>query len=390
MAKTIVLIISILWTFEVYGQSSVKGYIFNAEGDALVSVSVKNEKTHKGCLTSGIGYFELKSVADNDTISIKYIGYETKYLVGKYIKSVDTIRLSSTVNQLKDVFISAENKYLFAYNIIVNTKKYFSEDEHFDVYFKEYVLSDKTIKYFSDASLQYDYNNGKLSAYLNASRSLKKIDSSDERILGKLNVKEDLKKEFDFFARLKSSVLSEDVKTLEKDYDLTIAHDSDQLKLTLTPNPSNTKSSNEIELYVNKEDSTIREIRYKLLPTAKGKLITSTPVSKQYLDNSEQVIRYSKDSGHLFLKSVFISQIQKISPAALASFKSITVQIDHLFVTTKSIIYAVTPLPVINKEYNSNKSLESLGKNYTGNFWEMVNDIQETDAERIFWDEDKN
>ena len=366
----------------------ISGYIFSKNNEALVAATVRNLSSGKATLTDGKGYFELDVNASNDKISVEYIGYDNKQISASSLTKMDTIFINQSAHDLQDVVISNEDKYELIRRIIYKTKNALPQYSTYNYYFKGFIKIGGKIKYYSDALVQTDLNNGKSISYLLASRALKKIDSTDEKVIGKIHVVENINNNFSRRAMFKSTIFEENEKgNLKKDFHISVNDDSDStLMIIFQPFGKMEKQADSTIWFVNKNDSIIREIHQKLPSSQKGKLHASTLVAKQFETDNEEILKYEKVGDFLFLKSDYNTKDATLQGRMLLRFDAFGYQADDAFVvinSTKSD--QEIPKAKDKKELHWYDQLQSFGKNYTTPFWENIDGIQQTQDEINFF-----
>ncbi|WP_197492200.1 carboxypeptidase-like regulatory domain-containing protein [Arachidicoccus ginsenosidimutans] len=388
MKKSLFVAIFSFFCIKIFAQQ-ISSYVYNKNGETLVAATVRNISTNKATITNGKGYFELNTTSSNDKLSVEYIGYDTKEILASSLIKNDTIFINQSSHNLQDVVISNEDKYELVRRIIAKTKQALPPYCTYNYYFKDFIKIGGKIKYYSDALVETDFNLNKNNTYLSASRSLKKIDSTDEKVVGKLKVFEHIDRDFSYSALFKYYVFINDKKPdIAKNYRIRIINSSDSLlKISFQPIGKQTsRTQNLMTWFVNKKDSLIREIQLKLLPSQIGKPAASNLANKQYWINNEEIFKYEKKDDNLLLNSVYVTQIKNETSRFLTSFKPFEYQADEaIIVTNTQISNKEIPKSKDKKTYHWYETLQSLGKNYTTPFWENIYGIQQTQDEKDFF-----
>ncbi|MDE1193164.1 MAG: carboxypeptidase-like regulatory domain-containing protein [Arachidicoccus sp.] len=387
MKQPLFIIIFLISTVKTFSQK-VGGYVFNKNGEALVAATVRNLTTDKATITNGKGYFELNINSLDDKLSVEYIGYDIKQTAASSLSQNDTIFIVQSSIDLQDVVISVKDNYELVRRIIVNTKQALPQYCSYNYYFKDFIKIGGKIKYYSDALVQTDLNTDKSVSYLLASRALKKIDSTDEKVIGKIRVSENINNNFLRRAMFKNIIFEENEKgNLKKDFRISVNHNSDSMIIIVfQPIGKMEKQADSTIWFVNKNDSIIREIHEKLPSAQKGKLRTSSLVAKQFETNKEEILHYEKIGGFLFLKSNYSTKNATIQGRMLLKFNAFDYQADAAFIVINSKTdNQEIPKLKDKKELHWYDTLQSFGNNYTTLFWENINGIQQTQDEKNFF-----
>lgn len=365
----------------------ISGYVFNQNKEALVAATVRNFSIDKATITDGKGYFELDSHSPDDKISVEYIGYDNQTLAANRLMN-DTVFLSQSAHQLNDVAITNMDEYRLVKQVIEKTKNALPRFCTYNYYFKDFIKIGGKIKYYSDALVQTDFNNGKSVSYLLASRALKKIDSTDEKVVGKIHVVENINNNFSRRAMFKNVIFEENEKgNLKKDFRISVSNNSDStLAIVFQPVGKMEKQADSTIWFVNENDSIIREIHEKLPSSQKGKLHRSTLVAKQFQTNKEEILNYEKIGDFLFLKSDYTTIDARLQGRMLLRFDPFDYQADNAIVVVNSKKSdQKIPKAKDKKELHWDDQLQSFGKNYTTPFWENIAGIQQTQDEIDFF-----
>lgn len=366
----------------------ITGYVFGKNNEALVAATVINLNSHQVTITDGKGYFELNIISANDTLIAQYVGYDRAQIIASSLTKKDTILINQSSHDLQDVVISSIDQYELVKRIIIRTKHALPHYCSYNYYFKGFIKIGGKIKYYSDALVQTDLNNGQSTSYLLASRALKKIDSTDEKIIGKIHVVENINNRFSRSVMFKNTIFEEDEKgRLKKDFRISLHNSSDSMiVITFQPIGKIEQQEDSIIWFVSASDSTIRTIHKKLPASQKGKLRATSLVAKQFKTNDEEILNYEKNGDFLLLKSSYSTLDARLQGRMLLRFDAFDYQADAAFTVIRSTVANQDiPKPEDKKELHWNDSLQSFGKNYTTAFWINIQGIEVTQDEKDFF-----
>ena len=80
------LFLFILISFQGYAQDIIRGKVTNRDGQPVQGISVMVKGTTNGTTTNSLGEFQLNGVANNATIVISSVGFETRELSASSVR----------------------------------------------------------------------------------------------------------------------------------------------------------------------------------------------------------------------------------------------------------------------------------------------------------------
>jgi outer membrane cobalamin receptor len=110
MNKLILFFCFIINGFELYGQTTIRGFVQTNEKQSLVGANVFLKNTFEGCTTDSVGKFEFETnLQDTQTLVISFMGYKTfeqRLILNKGILEIQVL-LAEDNTQLNEVTITA-------------------------------------------------------------------------------------------------------------------------------------------------------------------------------------------------------------------------------------------------------------------------------------------
>jgi len=100
------LFLFILISFQGYAQDIIRGKVTNRDGQPVQGISVMVKGTTNGTTTNSLGEFQLNGVANNATIVISSVGFETRELSASSVRQTSNIVLEQEVRALTDVVVT--------------------------------------------------------------------------------------------------------------------------------------------------------------------------------------------------------------------------------------------------------------------------------------------
>ncbi len=112
--KPVYILLLILFPTLFFGQSPIKSTVVDSKTkQSIAYCNIFNKSTQNGVISNADGDFSIKIRSLNDTISISFLGYETRDIPAKRILAWNSISLKQKQYELQEVEIHSSNDYLY-------------------------------------------------------------------------------------------------------------------------------------------------------------------------------------------------------------------------------------------------------------------------------------
>lgn len=105
MKKCCLVLISSLFTFSVFGQNLIKGYVLDGQKEPLIGVNVLVEGTTNGTITDVNGNFQISASDADVTLVFSYLGYLSQEIQVNASNKVEVI-LEESISALDEITVS--------------------------------------------------------------------------------------------------------------------------------------------------------------------------------------------------------------------------------------------------------------------------------------------
>src|SRR5690625_6689380 len=94
----------VVFTISAYAQIDISGIVTDTDGEALIGVNIQIRGSTTGTTTDFEGNFQLDNVAEDATIILSYVGYETKTVPVEGQTQMNIV-LTSNVEMLDEIVV---------------------------------------------------------------------------------------------------------------------------------------------------------------------------------------------------------------------------------------------------------------------------------------------